>query len=86
MLLFSDKCDCIPSSCCRQTPQHMSACGVAIPTSLLTACVFLTSCRRCVLQRGLAPRVFQYLFQEIDKAQDENVSRQSQIDWLQQSA
>jgi hypothetical protein len=28
----------------------------------------------CLLQRGLAPRVFQYLFSEIDKAQDENVS------------
>lgn len=27
-----------------------------------------------VLQRGLAPRVFEYLFTEIDKAQDENVS------------
>jgi hypothetical protein len=25
-------------------------------------------------QRGLAPRVFQYLFSEIDKAQDDNVS------------
>lgn len=25
-------------------------------------------------QRGLAPRVFEYLFTEIDKAQDDNVS------------
>jgi hypothetical protein len=28
-----------------------------------------------LLQRGLAPRVFQYLFTEIDKAQDEYVSQ-----------
>jgi hypothetical protein len=28
------------------------------------------------VQRGLAPRVFEYLFSEIDKAQDEQVSTQ----------
>jgi hypothetical protein len=27
----------------------------------------------CCLQRGLAPRVFEYLFCEIDRAQDEKV-------------
>lgn len=27
------------------------------------------------VQRGLAPRVFEYLFAEIDRAQDEQVSR-----------
>jgi hypothetical protein len=33
----------------------------------------------CCLQRGLAPRVFEYLFAEIDKAQDEQVRTEQQL-------
>jgi hypothetical protein len=34
-----------------------------------------TAATRHVVQRGLAPRVFEYLFSEIDKAQDEQVRK-----------
>jgi hypothetical protein len=56
--------------CCCDQEISVSVNGSANPITYVLSVLLC-----CCLQRGLAPRVFEYLFREIDQAQDENVSR-----------